>query len=90
MALTAQNLKEILSYIPDSAIIYSYADHGQQSEQVNDISVSDCEEPDYNGDNVIWATVTLENLKSGTIETVDEDDEICGFTVDKITAVLIG
>jgi hypothetical protein len=90
MALTAQNLKEILSYIPDSAIVYSYADHGQMSEQISSVGVTDCKELGYYGEDIQFIDANVESLKSGIIEYEDDEGDVQVFEVDKITAVLIG
>jgi hypothetical protein len=87
MSLTAQNLKEILSYIPDSAIVYSYADHGQMSEQSSSVGVTDCKELGYCGEDVQFIEANVESLKSGIIEY---EGDTQAFEVDKITAIVIG
>lgn len=91
-------LKEILQYIPESAIVYSCADHGQQSEQVNTVSVTDCDDLKYYGEHIDWIAISIDELKSGIISRYLEEDEESEqedwkynkFTVEKITAIVIG
>ena len=60
--LNVLELKRLLSNIPDSAIIYIEADHGQQSEQAGDILVTDEEFEDdelpYYGEDVSWKDIS--------------------------------
>ena len=54
-------LKQLLFNIPDNAVIYIEADHGQQSEQAGDILVTDEEfennEFPYYGEDIDWKDV---------------------------------
>jgi len=54
-------LKQLLSNIPDGAIIYIEADHGQQSEQTSRVLVTDEEFEDgkapYYGEDVDWVEI---------------------------------
>ena len=52
--MTKRELLELLKDYPDDAVIYSYADHGQMPEQVNNISASKDEELEYYGDEMDW------------------------------------
>jgi len=60
--LNVLELKQLLSNIPDSAIIYIEADHGQQSEQAGSILVSDDEFEDdelpYYGEDISWKDIS--------------------------------
>ena len=73
--MNALELKQLLSNIPDNAMIYIEADHGQQSEQAGRILVTDEEfENDkfpYYGEELDW--IGIEEL----------------YDANNITAVLI-
>ena len=55
-------LKQLLSNIPDGAIIYIEADHGQQSEQTSRVLVTDEEFEDgkapYYGEDISWKDIS--------------------------------
>jgi len=73
--MTVKELKEILSRIPDDAIIYVEADHGQQPEQADIVYMTNEEfeeKAPYYGEDLDWEDV--EDIKK----------------FNKITAVLIG
>jgi len=55
-------LKRLLSYIPDNAIVYIEADHGQSPEQAYSISVTNEEFTDgelpYYGEDIDWKNIS--------------------------------
>ena len=67
-------LKEKLSEIPDTAVIYIEADHGQRPEQGFNFYVTDEEFEDnelpYDGEDIDW-------------------NDICDCEISKVSAVLI-
>jgi len=73
--LNVLELKRLLSDIPDNAIVYVEADHGQSSEQASRVLVTDEEFNDgktpYYGENIDWVEI----------------DEL--YDASNITAVLI-
>ena len=60
--LNVLELKRLLSDIPDKAVVYVEADHGQQSEQAGSILVSDDEFEDgeipYYGEDIDWKDIS--------------------------------
>jgi len=60
--LNVLELKRLLSDIPDNAVIYIEADHGQQSEQAGDILISDDEFEDgeipHYGEDIGWKDIS--------------------------------
>jgi len=64
-------LKQLLSNIPDNAVIYIEADHGQQSEQSSRVLVTDEEFEDvkapYYGEDFSWVEIDgLYDIKNVT------------------------
>ena len=60
--LNVLELKRLLSDIPDNAIVYVEADHGQSSEQAHSISASDeyfeYNESPYYGEDIGWKDIS--------------------------------
>jgi len=60
--LNVLELKRFLSNIPDNAIVYVEADHGQSSEQAHSISASDKyfedDEIPYYGEDISWKDIS--------------------------------
>ena len=76
MSMTVKELKEMLRNIPDEAIVYIQADHGQTPEQAGYINLTHQEDGlDYYGEYINWN------------EEEYEDAETDGL--DEVTAILI-
>lgn len=54
MSITVKELKDNLKDIPDDAIVYVYADHGQTAEQAGFFNVTSDNELEYYGEEIDW------------------------------------
>jgi hypothetical protein len=52
--LTVKDLKEQLANLPDDALVYVEADHGQLPEQACSLFITDSSQTDHYGDDIAW------------------------------------
>lgn len=69
--LTVGELKELLRNIPDDAIIYVEADHGQTPYQASYIDITHQENDlEYDGENIRWNEEEYENAETDGLDEV--------------------
>jgi hypothetical protein len=80
--LTKKELLDALQGIPDDAIIYMEADHGQTPEQAGGVYYTIDADLPYYGDDIYWCDKTEDG------DAIDlEEDEIA--SISEVTAVII-